>query len=93
MDAYRDDLETEEMPSWRDDAVCRGFDIAVFFPDEGDEAAIAHAKEICSTCPVLQDCLAFAVEHNQTEGIWGGTTRQERRRLRRLWLQELREAG
>ena len=88
-----EDPEFEDIPSWRDEALCRGFDLGVFFPDEGDTAAITAAKEICASCPVAEDCLAFAVENNQTEGIWGGTTRQERRRLRRIWLREMREAG
>ena len=87
------DPEFDDIPTWRDEAVCRGFDIEVFFPDEGDAAAISAAKDICAACPVLDDCLAYAVEHNQTEGIWGGTTRQERRRLRRIWLRDVREAG
>ena len=87
------DLDPEDIPTWRDDALCRGFDIGVFFPDEGDADAIAHAKDICKACPVLEDCLSYAVEHNQTDGIWGGTTRQERRKLRRIWVREMREAG
>ena len=98
MDQYRADraeidIDPQGVPTWRDDAVCRGFEISVFFPDESDAAAITHAKEICGTCPVRQDCLSYAVEHNQTDGIWGGTTRQERRRLRRIWIREMREAG
>ena len=87
------DIDPDDLPTWRDDAVCRGFDISVFFPDESDTAAITHAKQICGTCPVQQDCLSYAVEHNQTDGIWGGSTRQERRRLRRIWIREMREAG
>lgn len=82
-----------EQPSWRDDALCKGFDPGVFFPDEGDTAAIAYAKSICEGCPVIEECLSYAVEMNQTEGIWGGTTKQERRRLRRRWLKELKEAS
>ena len=61
----------------------------MFFPDEGDTAAIAYAKSICQGCPVIEECLTYAVEMNQTEGIWGGTTKQERRRLRRRWLAAL----
>lgn len=87
------DIDEDVVPTWRDGAACRGFDISVFFPDESDSDAITHAKDICLSCPVIDDCLSYAVEHNQTEGIWGGTTRQERRRLRRIWLKELREAG
>lgn len=82
-----------EQPSWREEALCKGFDPDVFFPDEGDTAGIAYAKSICEGCPVIEECLSYAVEMNQTEGIWGGTTKQERRRLRRRWLKELKEAS
>lgn len=37
-----------------------------------------RAKVICSTCPVRSDCLDFAIE-NEQQGIWGGTTEDERR--------------
>lgn len=81
-----------EQPSWRVDAACRGFDAYAFFPDEGDAAGIARAKAVCAGCPVADECLAYAVETNQTEGVWGGATKQERRRLRRQWLRELKQA-
>ena len=87
------DFDPDTLPTWRDDAVCRGFDISVFFPDESDSTAIAHAKGICTSCSVQQECTSYAVERNQTDGIWGGTTRQQRRRLRRIWIREMREAG
>ena len=87
------DVDSEDLPTWRDEASCRGLDISIFFPDEGDAAGIARAKDVCASCPVQDMCAAYAVEQNQTEGIWGGTTRQERRKLRRLWLKELRQAG
>ena len=88
-----EDLDEIDPPSWREDAACRGFDASVFFPDEGDAAGIAYAKTICESCPVMDDCLSYAVEMNQTEGVWGGATKQERRRLRRRWLRELKEAS
>ncbi len=78
---------------WRAEASCRGHELSVFFPDEGDLAGIDRAKAICENCPVNDLCLSYAVETNQTEGIWGGATKQERRRLRRRWLKELREAS
>jgi len=65
----------------------------VFFPDDGDVGAIAGAKTICASCPVLDDCLAYALETIQTEGIWGGTTSRERRKLRRDWMEEIRRAS
>jgi hypothetical protein len=30
------------------------------------------------------------LETNQQDGIWGGTTEAERRRVRRAWLADLR---
>ena len=29
-------------------------------------------------------CLAWALDHNVTDGVWGGTTADERRAIRRL---------
>ena len=79
--------------TWREEAACRTLDQAIFFPDAGDFGAIDQAKEVCAGCPVASECLSYAVATNQSEGIWGGTTPGERRRIRRRWLKELREAG
>ena len=66
---------------WRERAECRGLDNAVFFPLSDDPAATRHAKRICTTCPVQDECLSFALETGQLAGIWGGLTTTERRRL------------
>lgn len=39
------------------------------------------AKAICATCPERLDCLAEALE-NDEHGIWGGTTRRERNKMK-----------
>ena len=75
--------------AWRDRASCRASDPDLFFPvgNTGpvlDE--ILAAKAVCGACPVRERCLRFALETNQEAGIWGGTTEEERRRLRRAWL-------
>jgi WhiB family redox-sensing transcriptional regulator len=44
---------------------------------------IAEAKALCARCPMLEKCRDWAVTSGEPEGIWGGTTPQERRRLRR----------
>jgi len=51
---------------------------------------IEKAKAICAACPVMDDCLSYALETNQRSGIWGGTTEKERKSLRRKWLAERR---
>jgi hypothetical protein len=42
------------------------------------------AIEICHTCRWEQDCRRYALNH-LVEGIWGGTTVPERRRLRQKY--------
>jgi len=40
------------------------------------------AKELCSECPVIQQCLTFAMKHDEPYGIWGGLSPYERRLLK-----------
>jgi len=41
---------------------------------------------LCGLCPVIESCLTFALVSNQEFGVWGGTSEDERRQLRRAWL-------
>lgn len=82
-----------EDDTWRDLAACLGFDSDVFFPEDMDAEAVARAKEVCASCPVTIHCLEWALETNQTEGIWGGFTRFERRAVKRRRQRRMREAG
>ena len=67
--------------SWRQKGACQGLDPAVFFPDEGDEELAATAIAVCSTCDVRVACLEHALASREKEGVWGGTTERERRRI------------
>ena len=63
--------------TWREDAACLDIvDDVSFFPDAEDLSAIARAKAVCATCPVASECLTWAIETNQSEGVWGGHTLQ-----------------
>ena len=44
---------------------------------------IEKAKHVCGECPVSTDCLQYALDTNQDSGIWGGTSEEERRIIRR----------
>ncbi|HHC08417.1 MAG TPA: WhiB family transcriptional regulator [Actinobacteria bacterium] len=68
---------------WRAAAACAGAPLDLFFPESDLPEAAAAALAVCATCDVREACLAFALATNQTEGIWGGMTADERRRLRR----------
>lgn len=61
--------------------------------DGVDEASLLRAKGICAVCPVIEDCLEYALETNQRAGIWGGTSEKERKSLRRKWLAERRRTA
>lgn len=83
--------EALNLVSWREGAACGKTTGIDFFSD--DDHAQAIAKAVCAGCPVVDDCLSFAIETNQPDGIWGGLDRSERSRLRRDWLRELRRAS
>jgi WhiB family transcriptional regulator, redox-sensing transcriptional regulator len=70
---------------WRDDAACRDAEADLFFPVGTMGPAlrqIDEAKRICRACPAQAACLAWAIDHGITSGVWGGTTEDERRALR-----------
>ena len=67
--------------SWRKRAACQGIDPEVFYPVSVEDAE--EAKVICAVCPVRQACLEHALAHREREGVWGGATERERRRILR----------
>lgn len=66
---------------WKADAACRDLDLDLFFPDSESDSGPALA--VCAECPVREACLDFALRTRQNDGVWGGHTETERRRLRR----------
>jgi WhiB family redox-sensing transcriptional regulator len=73
--------------NWRDEAACRDVDPDLFFPIGPTGSGLRQvdeAKRICRTCPAQAQCLAWALDHGVTDGVWGGTTEDERRAIRRL---------
>ena len=69
-------------PAWQRDALCREYPPEMFFPGTG--ASFEPAREVCGRCLVREACLAFALEHCESDGMWGGLSGQERRALKRL---------
>jgi WhiB family redox-sensing transcriptional regulator len=67
--------------AWQGQALCTQVDNDIFFPDKG--GSTREAKSICGGCPVISDCLAYALRHDERWGIWGGKSERDRRRLRR----------
>jgi WhiB family redox-sensing transcriptional regulator len=71
--------------AWRRSAACRGLDPEIFFPsiDVEEEDAFDDAKAVCTVCAVRETCLEFALQVREKEGVWGGATEKERRRILR----------
>lgn len=67
--------------NWRQLARCRGVDPEIFYPVSDDDDAAHEAKEICAVCPVREPCLEFALTTREKNGVWGGLTERERRRV------------
>ena len=85
-----------DVGDWRDDAACRDTDPDLFFPVGTTGPAIEQiesAKAVCDACAAQAACLEFALTTNQESGIWGGTSEEERRKLRRAWLARQRRAS
>jgi WhiB family redox-sensing transcriptional regulator len=77
---------TQDIADWRSLAACMSADPDMFFPISSVGPAlqqVSQAKAICAGCRVRQACLDFALSTGQTHGVWGGTTEEERQRLRR----------
>jgi WhiB family transcriptional regulator, redox-sensing transcriptional regulator len=66
---------------WQEKALCAQTDPEAFFPEKG--GSTREAKRICLGCEVKDECLDYALAHDERFGIWGGLSERERRRLKR----------
>lgn len=73
---------------WQLGARCRELPTAVFFHPWGERGDRRHereaaAKQICRTCPVIEECARHAFAAREQYGVWGGMGEDERRTLLR----------
>jgi WhiB family transcriptional regulator, redox-sensing transcriptional regulator len=72
----------EHRPGWHAQAACAGIDTETFFPSGSTGTAlnqIERAKAVCAICPVCSQCLDYALDTGQTDGVWGGLDPDQRR--------------
>lgn len=87
-------LFADLLADWKNRAACAGYPNSLFFPpSDGADSQVEKAKAVCATCEVAEDCLEYALETNQRAGIWGGTTEDERKSLRRKWMAARRRSA
>ncbi len=78
---------------WRGVASCLDTDPELFFPVGATGLAVTQieeAREVCMGCACQEKCLEFALRTNQDAGVWGGSSEEERRHLRRTYLSRRR---
>ena len=70
--------------TWRSQGLCLSYDPEVFFPNAAEDPS--PALSICGSCSVRGACLAAALDAGECDGVWGGTTPDERRAMRQAWM-------
>lgn len=69
LENYRDYAECGKSWVWQDSFT------------SPDAFSVNYAMNICAECPVRDECLENAIAKNETFGIWGGKTEQQRDKL------------
>lgn len=69
--------DTSKDTSFMQRAACRDTEI-VMFPEttEGTQLAIG----LCEICPVVRECLTYALKNGEEHGVWGATSGRTRTR-------------
>jgi len=86
-------LRTLSVPLFilEDNPACAETDPELFFPLEVDMGFgrftskyqnASAARKICASCPLIEKCLDYALLNNEV-GIWGGTTEEQRKQIRK----------
>lgn len=71
---------TWQPPDWTSDAECLelGYDPEWWF-QPSNSADTRKAKRLCTLCPVLALCRAYALDNRISDGTWGGMSEKELR--------------
>ncbi|MGW0587594.1 WhiB family transcriptional regulator [Streptosporangium amethystogenes] len=68
--------------NWSRRSSCLSEDPELFFPvsyEGPGREQYERARAVCRRCPVRGRCLEYALNTQQMDGVWGGTTPDERR--------------
>lgn len=61
---------------WQSEAACTGIESFI------TRGGTAEKKAVCAMCPVVNECLAFAISNEDFEAtVYGGFTGEERKQL------------
>lgn len=68
-----------EEDAWFALAACRGLRTEEWYPDSESEEPSPTVLSVCESCDVQQECLQWALDHNEKHGIWGGMSQRGRK--------------
>lgn len=71
----------EDGEDWRTRSACGMGTAETFHPQYA--GAVKAAKLVCRGCDVRTKCLDYALENDIYEGVWGGMSERERRKLKK----------
>lgn len=63
-----------------------------FAAEVTDRMLVQACITICKRCPMTDECLAYALEHDIAEGVWGGIPASERQKSKRQLAWSKRQA-
>ncbi len=74
---YRDNIQDR---TWMEEAVCGGAETEAFYSDT-ERFLRRLTEQYCKKCPVMNQCLEYALASEDQFGVWGGTTPRQRREM------------
>jgi len=74
-------MESPNEYAWMLRGECRSSTPRTFFPS--DSGGVEGAQRVCAVCPVSAECLEYALVNCIEDGVWGGASQRERRRILR----------
>lgn len=88
-------MYNDHMPRFDNHASCSDHDPDLWFPQEkpGNRSwsrtpEAMKAREICSNCPALQECLDYSLKYTGLYGIWAGLDWYERADIQK-WAESI----
>jgi Transcription factor WhiB. len=81
--------------TWRNRSACLDEEPELFFPIGNTGLALVQIEEgkaVCRRCEVIEACLSWAIQSDQTAGMWGGMSEDERTALKRRDARAARRA-
>lgn len=101
-DAFSDAIALADLAAEAGELPCQSAP-DLYFPDKDEpgrpssldsSSNYVMLKEMCNTiCPIRNQCLEYALKHNERHGLWGGMSYPERRNLKRSLKQTVYKAA